>query len=739
MTARAQAAGTTAVVTALTLVLGGVLGGVVGGVLQSARASYVGAGRDLAPAASRTCSDVLLVAVPGDGETPVRRAPDSAGPTLDVFGDAYRTAAAAGRRSVSTTVVPATTAPAEQLAGRSGRDRAAIDRVTRSALRSWRGRLGLTVKEVLTTIGDAAAACPDQQLVLAGYAQGAMAVHRALLALQAQPGVYDRVAAVALVSDGYRLPGAPRRSLVGSPRAPRAGRGISTVFNTPPAALPQTGSPVRVWQVCARGDLVCDISRTSLAAALSAHRSYTGASAGALADLGRQAFDRSSRWALPDPVEQAVDAQVGVPLQRRLDVRVREGDLPAVLWGDVVGLPAGLQLDAHGALTGVASRPGTFSVSYTVRNTTAPQFDRPVTGRLTVRVEDPSVVGGNVSAGGTQSCEVRRDGTAWCWGDNSYGQLGNGTRTSSAQPVQVGSANDWATISTSGSTTCGTRTDGRALCWGLNRWGQLGDGTRNSSSRPVEVAEPGPWRSVVTGWFYTCGVKLDGSAWCWGSNGVGQLGDGTRSLRVLPHRVAGPGPWNSVTVGGWHTCGVKQDGSAWCWGESRYGELAVAGAVVRSTPQQVGSATSWKQLDASWSSTCGLRANGTIWCWGKNDRGQLGDGSLRNQTQPVRVPGDQSYAQVSVGDTHTCGRTTEGAVWCWGYNGYGQLGNGTEIDSRSPVAVSGTYQTFDAGWEHACGVTLGGVTRCWGENVAGQLGDGTHTDRPAPTRTKAAG
>lgn len=692
----------------------------------------------LVPVASQPCTDVLMVAVPGNAEAPVAGVAGSAGPTLDVFAETYRAAADAGRRSVETRVIAPATAEARRLGAPGAGGRAAVRAVTRAKLREWRGRVGVTAREVLGVVEAAAVRCPQQQLVLAGYSQGAMAMHRALVTLEQRPAVADRIAATVLVGDGYRPPGTRARALVGEPRAPRSGQGVATLFNTPPADLPGVGSPVRVWQVCVRGDVVCDIRSTSLRDAVAAHRSYTSVSSVKLAAVGQRAFTRTSRWPLPDPVTTTVEADQGKPLEVQLGVRVRAADLSAVRWRAVGTVPSGVTLDEHGLLSGVPTVAGDFRVAYEVRSTVAPELGRPASGELTVQVAAAAEpTGAVVSAGGTQSCEVRADGTAWCWGDDGYGQLGNGTAPSSRKPVQVGTRQGWTSVSTSGSTTCGTRTAGTAHCWGLNRWGQLGDGSRSTRRRPARVAGDGPWASVVPGWFHTCGIKQDASLWCWGSNVSGQLGDGTTTIRTVPTQVAGGGAWSSVTVGGWHTCAVKLDGSAWCWGRNLLGELGVSGNFIRKQPQRLGTAADWASLEASWSHTCGLKKTGTVLCWGKNDRGQLGDGTRRGHAAPAPVKSDQRFVDLSLGDTHSCALTDTGRLWCWGHNRYGQHGDGTQVASRAPVAAAGDtrWEAFDAGWMHSCGVRLGGGTRCWGANEHGQVGDGTLADRRVPVPT----
>jgi alpha-tubulin suppressor-like RCC1 family protein len=132
-------------------------------------------------------------------------------------------------------------------------------------------------------------------------------------------------------------------------------------------------------------------------------------------------------------------------------------------------------------------------------------------------------------------------GTAWCWGHNSDAELGDGTTTDSSTPVQVGTATNWTTISAAagGYHSCGVRGDGTAWCWGQNSGGELGDGTTTDSSTPVQVGTATNWTTISAAVAISCGVRSDGTAWCWGNNAFGQLGDGTTTTRVTPTQVVG--------------------------------------------------------------------------------------------------------------------------------------------------------------------------------------------------------
>ena len=149
------------------------------------------------------------------------------------------------------------------------------------------------------------------------------------------------------------------------------------------------------------------------------------------------------------------------------------------------------------------------------------------------------------STDGEHTCAVKLDGSLWCWGANALGQLGVGSTTSSATPVQVGSAT-WTNVSGGAAHTCGVQGDGTLWCWGDNGYGQVGDGTLTNQRVPVQV--PGQaWVQVAAGAGDTCGTRQDGSLWCWGDNDRGQIGNGTDTPEMTPRQVA-PHQYGQVPI-----------------------------------------------------------------------------------------------------------------------------------------------------------------------------------------------
>ena len=176
-----------------------------------------------------------------------------------------------------------------------------------------------------------------------------------------------------------------------------------------------------------------------------------------------------------------------------------------------------------------------------------------------------------IGAARSHVCVLKIDGTVWCWGDNSMGELGNNSTTQSNVPVQVTGLTGVTTIGAGGyNHTCALKADGTVWCWGNNASGELGDGTTTERHSPTQVTGlTGVSVIATTTSFYgTCVLKTDGTVWCWGQNGVGELGDGTVTNRLTPVQVTGLTGVSVVSTSNSTVCALKIDGTVWCWGSN---------------------------------------------------------------------------------------------------------------------------------------------------------------------------
>lgn len=270
-----------------------------------------------------------------------------------------------------------------------------------------------------------------------------------------------------------------------------------------------------------------------------------------------------------------------------------------------------------------------------------------------------------------------------------------------ALPTKVRGITDAVDVSAGGSHTCVVHADGGGSCWGDNTFGQLGDGTVQSRDWPARVPGLSDAVSISAGWIHTCALHSDGTVSCWGANGWAQLGDGTFSDRQSPVKVTGIDDAVMVSAGAEYTCVVRQSGGISCWGSNlsdyhdeagnpvfRVGMLGTGSReTLVASPAPVLGITDAMTVDTGAFSSCALHRDGGVSCWGTNNSGQVGTGTLDDQWESVRLPGISDALAVTVssreqwGGTHACVVSASSGVLCWGDNRYGQLGVG-DTDPR---------------------------------------------------------
>ncbi len=341
-----------------------------------------------------------------------------------------------------------------------------------------------------------------------------------------------------------------------------------------------------------------------------------------------------------------------------------------------------------------------------------------------------------VSVGLYHACAVNNDRTLWCWGLNTYGELGDGTSADRLSPVkEVNGSTTWDTVSTGLYHTCARKKNGQVWCFGLNNHGQLGDGTSADKKIPTrEISGALDWASVSAGAYHTCGRNSDKTIWCWGMNSAGALGDGTTHDKKSARQESTKSTnWNSVAVG-YHTCGVNSNGvpgggELFCWGENNCGQLGLGNTLDKTVPTKVGINYDWADVVAGFNHTCARRTARQLYCWGLNNFGQLGDGDFNNLLQPsAPVSSIIGWTSVSVGVNTTCAKDLAGLLSCWGDNEWGQFGTGKAYWGKNAPVQSSTknlWQTVSLGDQAVCGLKADQSMLCWGGNFYGQLGNGS--------------
>ena len=347
-----------------------------------------------------------------------------------------------------------------------------------------------------------------------------------------------------------------------------------------------------------------------------------------------------------------------------------------------------------------------------------------------------------VSTGNGMACGITLLNTAYCWGSSYAGQLGATTTEvcpfgpCSSTPIAVSGGLTFGMVTDGTDNACGLTPSGAAYCWGDNTFGELGNGTTTQSTAPVPVAGNLTFVTLsASDNESTCGVTTSGTAYCWGKNGSGELGAATTQIcdsmacSTTPIAVAGGLAFVTISAAQQYTCGVTSGGDAYCWGDNSFGQLGNGTMAPSTMPVPVRGGLSFAAVSAGYSNACGVTTSGAAYCWGDNSVGQLGTGTTTGSATPVAVAGGMTFTAVTTGfgNIHTCGVTPSGAAYCWGDNTYGALGNGTTTPSHTPVAVSGglTFRVVSTGPYHTSGVTTGNIAYTWGSNGYGQLGIGT--------------
>lgn len=346
----------------------------------------------------------------------------------------------------------------------------------------------------------------------------------------------------------------------------------------------------------------------------------------------------------------------------------------------------------------------------------------------------------NACIGLGHTCAVNTSGSAFCWGYNFYGQIGdNGTVSSfystayAFAPLQVrGLSSGVSKVICGDYFSCAILTTGAMSCWGSNAYGQLGDGTFIDRLAPSGVSNMDNGVTFANaGSAHTCAIKL-GAVWCWGSNGFATLGQGTccGGPSNVPVAVAlgGPNTASALAAGAAHTCALRTDGPVFCWGSNGFGQIGSNDAfnTMILVPKAVFGGYTFTGITAGAIHTC-ASSSAAVLCWGGNSNGQLGSGTLTQSSTPVQVLASAPTTTVTAGAYFTCVTTTAG-VSCWGQNNYGQLGlgyynatGGIVSPKRLPPPMNISSAIVFAGTVHACGLA-GSSMYCWGYNGEGELG-----------------
>jgi hypothetical protein len=353
-------------------------------------------------------------------------------------------------------------------------------------------------------------------------------------------------------------------------------------------------------------------------------------------------------------------------------------------------------------------------------------------------------------------CAVSRDGGIYCWGSNSFGQLGTDeimdrcesfqpfsgagrmwwTRTvyrCSAQPVRVQSASRFVAGSGNGSGVCGLTAEGAVECWGYVPRATGSPTGLSNATTPVSVA-PGLRVAAIDG---RCLLSVEGDAHCWGDWTVPIYEDGTRSSQT-PQRLPSPVKFRQLSAGTSHLCGVTAEDALYCWGSAYAGQIGVTGSVqapgcfvaCEPRPRRVEGLPPTRAVQvSSFASSCALDREGVVRCWGE----AYANGRTTPSPVPAPIPDAPRFVALSSTDGGTqCGLTAAGELWCWG--GLFHRPDGSQVlstERAQRAAPNFPLRTVAGTAASSCGLAQDGRLFCWGQ---GPIGDGVWPDNATAFR-----
>ena len=356
-----------------------------------------------------------------------------------------------------------------------------------------------------------------------------------------------------------------------------------------------------------------------------------------------------------------------------------------------------------------------------------------------------------ISVGGSHVCALAANNQIYCWGTNSFGELGNNSTIDSSVPIAVDTSGvlngkTIAQVSAGSTHTCAIDTAGQAYCWGDSgypMYSALGDGNMLPSSVPIAVNTSGALNGKIlaqisTGNEGTCALDTANQAYCWGSITLSTVPVAIDTSTTLSGKTI-----KQIVAGNTNACVLDTDGHAYCWGNYNNGTLgdgSTTGSGYATIPVAVDTSGVLNgkiltQISITSSFVCAIDTAGQAYCWGNNYYGQLGNGSTTNGLAPTTVDtsgvlNGKTLIQIAAGIFHACAVDTAGQAYCWGFGSNGNLGNGSTTKSTIPVAVdtSGvlngkTISQISTNGLQTCAIDIDGHAYCWGAVGLGTLGN----------------
>ena len=362
-------------------------------------------------------------------------------------------------------------------------------------------------------------------------------------------------------------------------------------------------------------------------------------------------------------------------------------------------------------------------------------LSRVATLLLVTMVVCPAVAGAQpaVAGGLNYSVVLKADGTVATMGDNSLGQLGDGTSSSRRVPGDVPGLTGVTRIAAGTYHVLALKSDGTLVAWGYNAFGQIGDNSTTTRHAPVTIMTN--VTAIAAGQLFSMALKSDGTVWTWGRNFEGQLGINNTTQSNVPIQVTTLPTIAAIDAGEAHGLAVTSvDGQVYTWGRNNAGQLGDNSTTTRLAPVLVSGLSNIVQVAGGDAHSLARTSLGAVYGWGQNTYGQVGEGPGSNRLTPIQISALSNIDAISAGSVHSIALKNDKSVWTWGNNGSGRLGSGGTTHRTTPAALltPSFVVAIGAGDGFTLAIDMPSRVWTWGGNTNGQLGDGSTVDQETP-------
>ncbi len=375
----------------------------------------------------------------------------------------------------------------------------------------------------------------------------------------------------------------------------------------------------------------------------------------------------------------------------------------------------------------------------------------------------------SVVAGNRSTFYISGSGDVFAWGANGSGQLGDGSVTDRLDPIisaTQSKAAPWVKVVTNltgvansslEGHTVAIHADGTLWAWGDNSFGQLGQGDTLPRPNPVQVGSAANWVDVEVGSAFTVALDDNGKIWLWGDNRFGQLGpDIDETFSATPTRLPDKDGsathndvWVEIAAGAEHVLAIHERSSGldyghiWAWGRNSVEQLGLGAGQASSidSPQRINDAGLWRLVEAGTTSSFAINRSAELHAWGEGAFGGLGLGAnggtaILGAASPTQVAGTRRFIDVSAGTSHTLAWSSTGQLFGTGQNASGQLGITGPVQLYSEFQfIDGNVAAASAGRAYSIVLRNDGTVETVGSNDRGQLGIGSTTTQSNLTPT----